>query len=69
MTKLSGEFQTDLAPLDALAACADAIDGLGWRIETVKGDRIVSYAGSGSSPDPPRIEVVVRNSAHATDLR
>src|SRR2546421_5817963 len=69
MTRLSGEFQTDLAPLDALAACADAIDGLGWRIETVKGDRIVSYAGSDSMRETPRIEVVVSNSTHTTDLR
>ena len=69
MTKLSGEFQTDLGAPDALVACAQAIDGLGWRIESVEGDRIVSYAESGSTPDPPRIEVVVSNSTHATDLR
>jgi hypothetical protein len=69
MTKLSGEFQTDLAAPDALVACAQAIDGLGWRIESVEGDRIVAYAESGFTPDPPRIEVVVSNSTHATDLR
>jgi hypothetical protein len=69
MTKLSGEFQTDLAPPDALAACAEAIDGLGWRIESVQGNRIVSYAETGSAPGPPRIEVVVSDSTHATDLR
>ena len=69
MTKLSGDFQTDLAPPDALAACAEAIDGLGWRIESVAGDRIVSYAESGSMPDPTRIEVLVSDSTHATDLR
>lgn len=68
MTKLSGEFQTDLVPPDALVACAQAIDGLGWRIESVEGDRIVSYAESGSTPDPTRIEVVVSGS-HPTDLR
>jgi hypothetical protein len=69
MTKLSGEFQTDLAPLEALAACAAAIDGLGWRIESVRGDRIISYPDSGSTPDSPRIEVLVSDSTHATDLR
>ena len=69
MTKLSGDFQTDLAPPDALAVCAEAIDGLGWRIESVAGDRIVSYAESGSTPDPTRIEVLVSDSIHATDLR
>ncbi|MDQ2940489.1 MAG: hypothetical protein M3R23_08175 [Actinomycetota bacterium] len=69
MTKLSGKFQTDLAPPDALAACAQAIDGLGWCIESVEGDRIVSYAESGSTPDPPRIEVVVSASGRTTDVR
>jgi hypothetical protein len=69
MTKLSGDFQTDLTPPDALAACAEAIDGLGWRIESVQGDRIVSYAESGSTPDPTRIEVLVSDAAQATDLR
>jgi hypothetical protein len=68
MTKLSGEFQTDLASPEALAACAEAIDGLGWRIESVDGHRIVSYADSGSTSDR-RIEVLVSESPHATDLR
>jgi hypothetical protein len=69
MTKLSGEFQTDLAPLEALAACAEAIDGLGWRIESVQGDRIVSYAGSGDSQRAARIDVVLSASGQTTDLR
>jgi hypothetical protein len=69
MTKLSGEFQTDLAPPDALVACAQAIDGLGWRIESVEGYRIVSYAESVSTPDPTRIEVVVSDAAQGSDIR
>jgi hypothetical protein len=69
MTKLSGEFQTDLAPTDALAACAEAIDGLGWRIDNVLGDRIISYAGSDSMPAPLRIDVVVSDSTNGTALR
>ncbi len=69
MTRLSGEFQTDLAPPDALAACAEAIDSLGWRIETVEGDRIVAYTGPASTQQPPRIEVVLSDSGQATDLR
>jgi hypothetical protein len=69
MTKLSGEFHTDLSPPDALVACGEAIVGLGLRIESVDGDRIVSYAGSASAPDQRRIEVVVIGSTHATELR
>ena len=69
MTKLSGDFQTDLEPPDALAACAEAIDGLGWRIESVQGDRIVSSAESGSTPYPTRVEVLVSDATGGTDLR
>jgi hypothetical protein len=69
MTKLSGEFETDLALPEALAACAEAIDGLGWRIESVEGHRIVSYAHTGATADPPRIEVLASESIHATELR
>jgi hypothetical protein len=69
MTKLSGDFQTDLEPPDALAACAEAIDGLGWRIESVQGDRIVSSAESGSTPHPTRVEVLVSDATGGTDLR
>jgi hypothetical protein len=69
MTKLSGEFQTDLEPPDALAACAEAIDGLGWRIESVEGDRIVSHAGAGYSERVARIDVVLSASGRTTDVR
>lgn len=57
MTSLAGDFQTDLSLDDALVACAEAIDGLGWRIEEVGGDRIVSYPDHGPSQQSPRIEV------------
>ena len=67
MTSLSGSFQTDLSPVDALAASADAIDGLGWQIESVGANRIVSHADSGSGP-PPKIEVVVEPSGTGTDV-
>jgi hypothetical protein len=69
MPKLSGEFQTDLTAPEALVACAEAIDRLGWRIESVEGDRIVSYAGPRFTPEVPRVEVVVSDSADGTDLR
>jgi hypothetical protein len=69
MTSLAGEFQTDLSLDDALVACAEAIDGLGWRIEAVGSDRIVSYPGHGPSQQSPRIEVQLVDRDGATNLR
>ena len=69
MTRLHGDFQTDLLPPDALSACAEAIDGLGWRIETVDSRRIVSYAGSGAGPEAPRIDVLLSESGGTTEVR
>ena len=69
MTRLRGDFQTDLLAPEALAACAEAIDGLGWQIETVEADRIVSYAGAGHSQRAARIEVVLSTSGPTTDVR
>jgi hypothetical protein len=68
VTSLTGEFQTDLQQEEAIVACADALDNLGWRIETVAADRIVSYVNSGAD-GPPRIEVVLSNSDVGTDIR
>jgi hypothetical protein len=69
LTRLHGDFQTDLLPPDALSACAEAIDGLGWRIETVDARRIVSYAASGPVQEAPRIEVLLSESDGTTDVR
>ncbi len=68
MTRLSGEFDTDLAPSVALETCAQAIDGLGWRIETVEERRIVAYPRSSPEAAAPRIEVTLHGSGGATDL-
>jgi len=68
MTSLAGEFQTDLPPEDAVVACADAIDGLGWEIDTVEADRIVSHA-NGSSSNPALIEVDLDGSDQGTEIR
>lgn len=67
MTSLHGDFETDLPAPEALTACAEALDGLGWRVEDVKADQIVSYAGSDS--EGARIEVKLSGSEQATDLR
>lgn len=69
MTTLSGDFETDLPTPDALAVCAEAIDGLGWQIESVEVDRIVSYAGSAYGQRAPRIDVLLSTSAHTTGVR
>jgi hypothetical protein len=69
VTRLSGEFETDLASPEALAACAEAIDRLGYRIESVEADRIVSYAEAGNTGDPARIEIVVRDAVGGSELR
>jgi hypothetical protein len=69
MTSLAGEFHTDLSLDDTLVACAEAIDGLGWRIEAVGADRIVSYPDQGPSQQSPRIEVQLVDRSGATDLR
>jgi hypothetical protein len=69
VTRLSGEFETDLASPEALAASAEAIDRLGYRIESVEADRIVSFAESGNATDPPRIEIVVSDAVGGSELR
>jgi hypothetical protein len=69
MTSLTGEFHTDLPVHDAIVACAEAIDGLGWRIEAVEPNRIVSYANTTSTQHPPKIEVALDGSGQTTDVR
>jgi Protein of unknown function (DUF2510) len=68
MTSLAGEFQTDLPMPDALAACAEAVHGLGWKIESVEPKRIVSYADSGADA-PPKIEITLDDLGADTDVR
>jgi hypothetical protein len=69
MTSLTGEFQTDLPLHDAIVACAEAIDGLGWHVEAVEPNRIVSYANTASTQHPPKIEVALDDSGQTTDVR
>jgi hypothetical protein len=68
MTSLAGEFQTDLSMPDALAACAEAVHGLGWKIESVQPRRIVSYPNSGAD-NPPMIEIILDDSKDETGIR
>jgi LPXTG-site transpeptidase (sortase) family protein len=66
VTSLAGEFHTDLSLPDTLAACAEAIHGLGWQLKAVEGKRIVSYT---DSERPPMIEVALSDPGEGTDLR
>jgi hypothetical protein len=68
MTRLTGEIRTNLPVHEAIVACAEAIDGLGWHIEAVEPNRIVSHADSGSQ-HPPKVEVVLGDSGQATLIR
>jgi hypothetical protein len=69
MTTLSGEFETDLPRPDALTACAEAIDGLGWHVESVEADRVVSYPGADGGRPSARIEVLLSAPGRTTDVR
>jgi hypothetical protein len=68
VTSLAGEFHTDLSLPDTLAACAEAIHGLGWQLKAVEGKRIVSYTDSGAQL-ATKIEVSLTDSGEGTDLR
>lgn len=69
MTSLSGEFQTDLPLHEAIVACVQALDGLGWIIESVEPKRVVSQVDWGSAANPPKIEVKLNASGEGTEIR
>jgi hypothetical protein len=66
--RLSGEFGIDLPLSDAVAVCAEAVRGLGWEIEELERDRILTHAHTGSQ-HPPTVEVLLRESGRGTDVR
>jgi len=67
MARLTGEFHSDLPEQRALEACAEAVHGLGWEVESVQPGRIVAHpSGSGSSPT---IEFELAGSSEGTDIR
>jgi signal peptidase I len=66
MTTLSGSFETDLSLVDALSACAEGIEDLGWKIDSVDGRRIVAHpTGAGTQPT---IEVGARETQSGSDI-
>ena len=68
MTDLSGVFETDLELPDALTACVDGLDSLGWEIETVESHRVLSHAGNGNGASPT-VEIELADSRGGTDIR
>jgi hypothetical protein len=65
MTSLSGEFQTDLPLPDALTACVEAVDGLGWEVESVEPNLVSAR----TRPEPATISVELAEADGGTDLR
>lgn len=68
MTDLSGVFETDLAPPDALTACVDGLDSLGWEVESVEARRVLSHAG-GQNGASPTVEIDLADTEAGTDIR
>ena len=68
MTRLAGEFQLDLPTHDASVACAAALDGMGWDVETVEADRIVSSASLESNRSRSRIELTLTDAGDGTTI-
>jgi sortase A len=61
VTRLAVEFPVDLPPPDALVACGDAIDGMGWDVQSVESRRIVSATDSQRRGAPSRVEVLLKD--------
>jgi hypothetical protein len=68
MTSLTGTFQTDLPMPDALAACAEGVHGLGWKLESVQPSQIVSHANSGTDR-AAKVEVSLSEAGSGTEVR
>jgi len=66
MARLGGKLRLNLSPPDALVACVDAIDRMGWHVDSVESHRVVSkveYSDRSLS-----IEVRLRESAQGGTL-
>lgn len=68
MAGLAGEFQTDLQPPDVLAICVEALDAIGWEVDSVTERRIEAVAnGAGKSAADVRIDL--READEGTEFR
>src|SRR5918992_3291674 len=68
-TSLFGDFDTELAPPDALTACVEALDGLGWRVDGVEAERIECAVTSGPGDGGATVEVELTKTEAGTDMR
>src|SRR5918999_481699 len=69
VTSLFGDFDTELAPPDALTACVEALDGLGWRVDSVEAHRVECAVTSGPGDGGVTIEVELTETADGSDIR
>src|SRR5918992_1008845 len=68
-TSLFGDFDTELAPPDALTACVEALDGLGWRVDGVDAERIECAVTSGPGDGGAKVEVELTKTEAGADMR
>jgi hypothetical protein len=68
MTRVAGEFTAALPPHEAIVACAEAVEGLGWYVEDIGAGRVAARARTASG-DPFRIEMQLVDRGAATEIR
>jgi len=61
VSKLSDEFSVNLRLDQASSACREAIESIGWKIESAEPTRIVTKVGFGLTRNPSKIEVLVND--------
>jgi hypothetical protein len=70
MTKLSDEFQLDLASDDASWACREAVAGMDWDLESIEPYRLLLRRRGTFARDPAKIEVLLSEAgSHGTSVR
>src|SRR6185312_13535363 len=59
-TWVAGEFSVPLDVLDALEASADAIDGLGWSVQSVELNRVIARTAEPQRSPPTQVTLTLR---------
>jgi sortase A len=59
-TWVAGEFSVPLDVLDALEASADAIDGLGWSVQSVELNRVIARTAEPQRSPPTQVSLTLR---------
>ncbi len=68
MSKINDEFSVNLSIEKASWACREAIESVGWNIQTLEQNRIVPKVGVGFSRNPSKIEVELNDLSAAETL-